>query len=175
MDGLSVKEICEITGYNRATIYRSFNTLNLSEENRQRKNEKIRQRCSMPVLQYTLEGEFIKEWPSATSVIKEDFSQTMVSNVCRQVQFTAHGYLWKYKDDKRDIQEWVMLARNKRDAGKPKKPICQMDDKHNIIAEYPSAAEAARAIGKNDKSNICSAARKGRKAYGYYWEYKVDK
>ena len=36
------------------------------------------------------------------------------------------------------------------------------------------AADAARAIGKDDKSNICAAARKGRRAYGYYWRYKID-
>lgn len=93
VEGLSVQEICEITGYNRNTIYRSFSANDLSEENRQRKNEKIRQRCSTPVLQYTLEGDFIKEWPSATSVTEEGFSQTAVSNVCRQEQLTAYGYI----------------------------------------------------------------------------------
>ena len=45
----------------------------------------------------------------------------------------------------------------------------------NLIAEYPSAAEAARALGKKDKSGICAAARQGRKAYQSYWKYKIDK
>lgn len=172
VEGLSVQEICKITGYNRNTIYRSFSAHNLLEENNQRKNEKIRQRCSMSVLQYTLSGDLIKEWPSATSVVEEGYNQVAVSNVCRQEQFTAYGYIWKYKNDGRDIQEWVELARNKKDAGKPKKPIYQLDEQHNIIAEYSSGAEAARAMGLNDKSNICAAARKGRKCQGYYWQYK---
>lgn len=175
IEGLSVQEICEITGYNRNTIYRSFSANNLLEENKQRKNEKTRQRCSMPVLQYTLKGDFIKEWPSATSVVEGGFNQTAVSNVCRQEQLTAYGYIWKYKNDERDIQEWVKLAENKKDAGKPKKPIYQLDEQHNIIAEFVSAADAARAMGKSDKSNICAAARKGCRAYGYYWQYKIDK
>lgn len=175
VEGLSVQEICKITGYNKNTIYRSFSANNLSEENRQRQNEKNRQRCSMPVLQYTLKGDFVKEWPSATSVTEEGFNQSAVSNVCRQEQLTAYGYIWKYKNDERDIQEWVRLAENKKDAGKPKKPIYQLDEQHNIIAEFISAADAARAMGKSDKSNICTAARKGCRAYGYYWQYKIDK
>ena len=39
------------------------------------------------------------------------------------------------------------------------------------IKIYDSAADAARALGKTDKSNICAAARNKKKAYGYYWEY----
>ena len=96
----------------------------------------------------------------------------MVSNVCRQTQITAHDYLWKYKEDPRPISQWVDAVKNKKDGGKPKKSIYQLDNNKNIINEYNSAAEAARALGLSDKSNICAAARKGRKAYGYYWQYK---
>lgn len=128
----------------------------------------------MPVLQYDLNGNFIKEWPSATSVNNEGYSPTMVSKVCRQEQFTAHGFLWKYKNDDTPIKNWVDRNNSKKSSGKPKKPIYQLDNNKNIICEYASAADAAKSLNINDKSNICSAARKGRKAYGYYWQYKFD-
>ena len=67
IEGKTTQEICNITGYNRSTIYKSFNINNISEENNKRNNEQIKLRCSMPVLQYDLEGNFIKEWPSASA------------------------------------------------------------------------------------------------------------
>lgn len=172
MDGFSVKEICSLTGYNRSTIYKSFESQGLSELNNKRKNNNTKERCSMPVLQFTLEGIFVKEWPSATSVQEAGYNQTAISSVCRQTQLTAYGFLWKYKEDDRDIQAWINLLKSKKNGGKPKKPIYQIDENQRIIAEYPSAAEAARSLKLEDKSNICAAARKGRKAYGYYWKYK---
>lgn len=172
MEGKSVKEIQDITGYERSTIYRSFKAQDLSEENRTRNNLKVQQRCSMAVLQYDLDGNLIREWPSATSVQEEGYSQAMVSKVCRQEQITAHDFLWKYKEDPRPIEEWVQLNKNRKQGGRPKKPIYQLNDNHEIIAEYESGAAAAKAMGLTDKSNICAAARKNRKCCGYYWQYK---
>ena len=65
------------------------------------------------------------------------------------------------------------MAKNKKSSGKPKKPIKQLDENHNLINTYPSAADAAKALNLSDKSNICAAARKGRKACGFYWEYII--
>ena len=124
----------------------------------------------MPVLQYNLEGNFIKEWPSA-SACSQIGQQSAISNVCRQEQVTAYGYLWKYKDDNRPISEWVKRVNNKQSAGRPKRKIKQMNDIGEIINIYESAAEAAKSLNLKDKSNICAAARNHKKAYGYYWEY----
>ena len=172
IEGKTTKEICDITGYNRSTIYRSFSLQGLSTENNQRKNELTGIRCSIPVLQYTLTGEFIQEWPSASACV-EIGQQSAISNVCRQEQITAYGFIWKYKNAPRPISEWVDKVNNKKSAGKPKKQIRQLDINHNEINIYESATEAARALKIDDKSNICAAARKGRKAYGYYWEYII--
>jgi hypothetical protein len=94
-----------------------------------------------------------------------------VSSVCRQEQKSAYGYLWKYAKDKKDIDEWVMLNRNKKVGGKPKKPVAQYDLSNNLLKIFNSAADAARALKLTDKSGICRAARKNGKAYGYCWKY----
>lgn len=170
IEGKTTKEIIELTGYSRSTIYKSFNINNISEENNKRNNEQIKLRCSMPVLQYDLEGNFIKEWPSA-SACSQVGQQSAISNVCRQEQVTAYGYLWKYKNDDRPISEWVKRVNNKQPAGRPKRKIKQINDIGEIINIYESAAEAAKSLNLKDKSNICAAARNHKKAYGYYWEY----
>lgn len=173
-EGHTTQEICEITGYNRQTVYRSYGVNGLTEENNTRKGEQVRERCSRAVEQYSLNGQYIKTWRSATECGKELGNQSLISAICRQEEnvLSAYGFLFKYEDDSRDISEWVTRLKNKKDSGKPKKSIEQYDSDNNLVCTYESASAAATAMGKKDKSNICAAARKGVKAYGYYWKYK---
>ena len=48
------------------------------------------------ILQYTLEGEFVREWPSASDVGRE-----VQGNICACLKGripTAYGYKWAYKE-----------------------------------------------------------------------------
>lgn len=49
------------------------------------------------VLQYSKEGEFVREWPSAAAAEKE-LGITSVGLACRGKLKFAGGYIWKYKD-----------------------------------------------------------------------------
>lgn len=58
------------------------------------------EKMKKPVLQFDLEGNFIKEWSSATDVGKE-----AQSNICKCLKGkvkTAYNYIWKYKEDEED-------------------------------------------------------------------------
>ena len=61
-------------------------------------------------------------------------------------------------------------------AGKKKRPVLQIDPKTgNVVKEYPSVAEAGRAMGCKNPCNIGGVCRNayGRKTIaGYYWRYK---
>jgi hypothetical protein len=50
-----------------------------------------------PVIQYSLSGEFIKEWEGIVLAAKE-LKISGISHCCRKVNKTAGGYVWKYKD-----------------------------------------------------------------------------
>ena len=52
---------------------------------------------SKPVLQFTKEGEFIKEYQSIDNAIKQT-GILHISDVCRCERKTAGGYIWKYKE-----------------------------------------------------------------------------
>lgn len=85
------------------------------------------------------------------------------------------------KDNNRaDNLEWVTNSENIMHAYKNgllkhwQKPVLQIDDNGNVVAEYESIKQAADTLGCS-KGNICSSCKgvKGRKkAYGYYWRYK---
>ena len=51
----------------------------------------------IPILQYDLDGNFIREWPSAADVGKE--ASVNINHCLKGRQKTAYGYIWKYKDE----------------------------------------------------------------------------
>jgi hypothetical protein len=51
-----------------------------------------------PVLQYDLEGKFIKEWDGAITIKNElNISNVSIMQCCRGIIQTSHNYVWKYK------------------------------------------------------------------------------
>tara|TARA_R110002050_G_scaffold292859_1_gene448639 strand:- start:430 stop:1101 length:672 start_codon:yes stop_codon:yes gene_type:complete len=49
-----------------------------------------------PIIQYTMDGEFVREWNSNTEIIKSK-KYGDVSAVCNNKQKSAYGFLWKHK------------------------------------------------------------------------------
>jgi hypothetical protein len=54
------------------------------------------------VLQYNLQGEFIKEWSSITEICTQLFNDTSknpnITKCCQSKIKTAYGYIWKFKN-----------------------------------------------------------------------------
>ena len=54
-------------------------------------------KLSKPVLQLSLTGELIREWPSVAECERNGFNQGYVAACCRGVYESAYGFLWMYK------------------------------------------------------------------------------
>ena len=61
------------------------------------RNERIAKTRSKPVLQFTLDGEFIREWPSVAECERNGFNKGKVSECCNGKRKTYKGYIWRYK------------------------------------------------------------------------------
>ena len=57
------------------------------------RNEKLKK----PILQFTLDGDLVREWPSAIDVGRE--VRSTIVNCLKGRYKTAYGYIWKYKED----------------------------------------------------------------------------
>lgn len=58
----------------------------------------INGKLSKPVLQYTLDGEFVAEYPSGAEAQRQTgFAKGNISHCCRGDCTYAYGYVWKYK------------------------------------------------------------------------------
>lgn len=58
--------------------------------------DNIRKSCNKPILQYSLDGEFIREWECAADVGKE--VSASICNCLKGRKSTAFGYIWRYKE-----------------------------------------------------------------------------
>lgn len=55
-------------------------------------------KLSKPVLQFTLTGEFIREWPSTAECERNGFNHGNVSSCCQGKKLQYKGFIWKYKE-----------------------------------------------------------------------------
>lgn len=68
-----------------------------SWSSRQKRSHLNRKDQSKVVLQFSTEGELIKEWPSASEIQRQlGFKYQSISKCCHNRQNTAYGYIWKF-------------------------------------------------------------------------------
>ena len=69
-----------------------------SEETKKKLSESLTNgKLSKPVLQLSLDGEFIREWPSTAECGRNGFNKYMVAACCRGERKSHKGYIWRYK------------------------------------------------------------------------------
>lgn len=62
--------------------------------------KKVSIRFSKPVLQFTLNREFLQEFPSATLAQKTlNIKINHIGSCCKNIRKTCGGYIWKYKEN----------------------------------------------------------------------------
>ena len=67
-EGLTVNDTAKLLGVHKSTISKRLHANGITDEEiQERRGESVKQRCSRPVLQYDLQGNLIKRWPSASS------------------------------------------------------------------------------------------------------------
>ena len=70
--------------------------LNYGSRNARASQTSFNGKKSKKVNQYTLEGEFVKEWPSMREAERNGFDATSISNCCLGKQQTHKGYKWSF-------------------------------------------------------------------------------
>ena len=63
------------------------------------RNKKVAEKLSKPVLQYTLDGEFVREWKSTMECGRNGYLFVCVSKCCLGKQKSHKGFIFKYKED----------------------------------------------------------------------------
>ena len=72
-------------------------------------NERIAKAKSKPVLQLSLSGELIREWPSTMECGRNGFNQGNVAACCRGEKPQYKGFLWMFADDYKENFGYIPL------------------------------------------------------------------
>lgn len=69
--------------------------------------QRIAEKNNKPILQFDLNGTFIREWKSITQASKElNNSLDNISSCCLGRRKTSKGYIFKFKDDKEILSKY---------------------------------------------------------------------
>ena len=76
------------------------NGLQYTTEKMRKAGYEMCKKMSIPIIQYTLNGEFVKEWNSAADVQRElNIYRSSISMCCKEKKKSSHGYMWRYKTE----------------------------------------------------------------------------
>lgn len=133
-------------------------------------NEKTDPR-KLAIKQYTLQGEYIQTFSCTGEAAKFlNTDRTAIHHAVKN-RYTSNGYVWLYETDDESLVSQI-IERNKTKHDCKKKPVKQYSLEGEYIATYPSAQDAANALGKEKKIPIQRTCQGHQTtAYGYKWSY----
>lgn len=73
---------------------------NYGTRNARVKERLINGKKSKPILQYDMEGKFIKEWESSMEIRRQtNFKREGICQCCRGLVKQQYGFVWRYKNE----------------------------------------------------------------------------
>lgn len=160
--GLKVVDVCKKYNMSTTTYCSRLRNIGVSDEEiAQRKLQHLIETNGTPVHQYSLDGKYIRSFPSMNQAARET-GIGHINDAASGERYAAGGYLWSTKKAENigrcDSRSLSIL-----------KPVLQFTTSWQFIKEYKSAKAAETALGI---SNVGRACKKGQNAGGYKWTYK---
>ena len=143
--------------------------------------ERIKEKQNIPILQYTLNGEFVAEYASmhiAADAINADAGH--ICDCCLGNRSYAYGFFWRYKDDEMYNSAKVRLQ-DKISASKKSRAdkftaralnVVQLDMNGKYIQTHQSSRLAAERVGSFRPMiiNCCNGKISNVKGYKFMYE-----
>ena len=121
------------------------------------------------LLQYDLEGNFIKEWNCGSNNMPDEFkcAGSAANSNSKNFNRTLYGFQWRYKTSK-DYPKQIDKFENDSF-----QKVIQKDLKGNIIKIWDNQTEASQSVGCSVQliSRVCRGI--GKTAKGFIWEKYV--
>jgi hypothetical protein len=95
-ENLSERKVAEILKCSKKKVHITLNEYGI-EKSKDSWRSQLSTTPIKVVLQYDMDGNFIKEWPEGPSHIHRE-TGIEVARCCRGLMKTSKGYIWKYKD-----------------------------------------------------------------------------
>lgn len=123
------------------------------------------------ILQFDLDFNFIKEWPSMREIERElGYATSNISRCCSNKIDTYKSSIWVKKENY--FEGYLQKYKSRAKCKSSDKEVLQFDFLGNKIAEYISGAEAARVLNINRNTITAAASGRDPQAHGFIWIYK---
>jgi group I intron endonuclease len=137
------------------------------ENNPKEKIEKRIKLFKLPILQYDLDGNFIKEWKNCTEAAR--IYNVHASNISRNKKIkdsniSVAGFQWKEKTENYPLKISSLKNNNHN-----KRRIIQFDKNKNQIKVWDSILEASKSL-KVSRDMIYKSIKNKLKVDEFYWE-----
>ena len=143
------------------------------------KTIQLRRENCKHILQYDLNGVFLKEWTSSVDISKE--YKVDISNIircCLGETKSCVNYMWKYKNEdniQQKITSYNQLTEEQIVSSRYKS-VFQYDINGNFLRSFDSALHVETTLGINSKQIRECCRGQLKIVEGYRWSYqKVDK
>lgn len=163
VDNLSMPKIAEKLECSEKKVFDNLKDYSIKKDKRIWKKQ-CASKDKKTVLQYDLNGNLIKEWSSLKSASKF-YKSTNISSCCRGESVTASGFIWRYKDEFRDID----LDR----LNYQKRKVSQYDLQGKFIRSFESIKEAS-SYGFNEGNIQACCVGRLKSSKGFIWRYSED-
>lgn len=130
---------------------------------------------STAIIQYTLQGEKIREWDKIKDAAEEvNINRSTISRALRGINKSAGGYIWKYKEE---IENKVEIKTNRINTENKDKragtPIIQILPDGTEV-KWANVSKAAKHIGVSHSSILTVLKGKGKTCKGSSWKYQDE-
>jgi group I intron endonuclease len=127
---------------------------------------------SLKVLQYDLQGNFIKEWESIKQAGRElGIDSPSISGVCKGKKRQLGGFIWRYVDNADFPKDFVFVPQKTNQ----QKKVIQYDLQGNFIKEWDGIGVASRALNLHHSCISLSCRGKLKTSGGFIFKYSEDK
>ena len=162
--GMTIREISKCTHHAKGTIAERLRALGVSKEQALERGWNIGSRkACIPVYQYDLQGNFIREFSSITEANKFLGRKNAVGQVIRGVLLQTDGYQWKtYKADKIDPYNPAKAQR---------RSVAKLADDGTILEVFQKIKDAAASVNSCHANIIRACQKPWKTCGGYKWKY----
>lgn len=122
---------------------------------------------AVAVSQWTLDGQHVRDYESctdATSALKKKRGNSNISAVVKGHAKSAFGYMWTR------VGAPPPVYRRQKTSGRSK-PVAQLDDSGTVLAVFPSVAQAASSIGRDQGAVLKCAKGTTSQCGGFVWKF----
>lgn len=123
-----------------------------------------------PVKQYTLQGEYIATFRSASEAERETgVNGRTISAALNKKYVSAGGYQWQFQNDESALEDVSGFAK------KMNLRIVQLTLEGEFVEEFSKMNDAYKKLGKTDNGVISQVCKGNRKKYmGFKWMYASE-